>query len=429
MLFKIFKITLIFLSFIVCYQFIYHMDCVSRINYQTKEDKKITYESQHATIKPEYLSEDECHQILPCLTNGSWSLKDDLSPEDVQKRIKMDEYIYEYQGFPRTFTRSDGRCGRKYPPTPKARKAGSVCDAYSTQPCCNEDKGRCGSTPEYCSCKNCTDFRKYLPAELAQWKTNHDKCRMRDFKHAEACKFFTQHISEMLFVGDSLTRHIFTALALILTNNTAMGALNIKMKPKQREKCSGELQFIDAGKFNCHVSIARRWEELPPVCGGKTNFRINLEEAYNVQLLPRAKNAVRKLLNKTGSVVVLNVGLHMRHNSKHVIDKYVGPIVDMVTNSGNGWPKIIWHNLHGIENFLRSDINELFTKWKRFNAEMSTYLKTKRIAILDSGQLTRGIRSYDARHFGLGGNMLKAQVLINYLEQWFKTCRKYEIRE
>lgn len=429
---RILKTSLIFLSLFTCYQIKIHIDDLlnqDNFNYQKNKDENTDYMNQHETQKLESLSKNECRQIFPCLTNGRWFLKNDLTPEDIQKRARMDEYIYEYLGFPRTFVRADGKCGTKFPPSPPLGKAGSVCDAYGKKPCCNEDFGRCGNTVEYCGCKNCTDFRNYLPAEISQWKTSDDKCRIKTFNHSKMCRFFKEHISEMLFVGDSLTRHVFTALALILTNDTAKGALNIKMTSKQREQCQGELQFIDRGKFNCHRIIAHRWEELPKVCGGKTNFKVNLEEAYNVKLVNRAKHAVKRLLNKTGAILVLNVGLHMGHNSKFVIEKYVGPIIDMVNNGTNGWPKIIWHNLHGIDNFLRSDVIELFTKWKRYNAEMEKYLKKRGVDVLDSGQLTRGIRSYDARHFGVGGNTLKVQVLMNYLEQWFQMCKKYEVRE
>ena len=430
MLSRVLKITFFVLCFYICFQVIYRTEFVSKgqCGYRTNRDDSDDIKNQNETaVESESLSKDECRDILPCLTNGSWSLKKDISKKDIEKRIQIDEFIYTYQGFPRTFIRSDGRCGRKFPPVPNLKKAGSVCDAYSTKPCCNEDEGRCGSTDKYCTCKNCTDFSQYLPAEIAKWNTWNEKCRMKEFNHVEACSFFSDHISEMLFVGDSLTRHIFTALALLLTNDTTKGALSIKKNVKRREQCQGELQFIDSGKFNCHVVIARKWQELPTVCGGKTNFEINLEQAYNLQSYPKAKNAVRRLLNKTGSVVVFNVGLHMGHDSKYVIGKYVGPIVDMVAQNGHGWPKMIWHNLHGIENFLRSDVNELFTVWKRFNVEMGQYMKSKGIVVLDSGQLTRGIKSYDALHFGLGGNMLKVQVLINYLEAWFKMCKKHEV--
>jgi hypothetical protein len=340
----------------------------------------------------------------------------------------MDEFLSEYQGFPKTFSRKDGRCGKNATVTADG-KGNAVCDPYSTRPCCNEMKGKCGITTEYCTCKDCRDFRNYLPAEIAQWNTRNQECRIKDFNHIESCNLLEKHVSEMVFIGDSLTRHFFVALAVLLTNNPSMGGLNANSDQKRREQCQGELQFIDRGRYNCHGIIAHRWEDLPQVCGGKGNFKVSLEEAYHYHLFPKAKKTVTRLLNKTGSVVVFNVGLHMLLRTEEIIHKYVGPLVDLVTRNSNGWPKLIWHNLHGIENFLKSDITELFTKWSRYNEELAPYLKRQGIAILDSSQLTRGIKSYDARHFGLGGNTIKVQVLLNYLKRWFEMCKRYETRE
>ena len=368
-------------------------------------------------------SKEKCKEILPCLTRGKWTLRDGLSVEDIEKRTDMDEFLLEYQGWPRKLTRPDGRCGKNYPVNPDV-KSTAICEPNSDKPCCNEVKQACGNTPEDCNCELCTNFTIYLPAEISEWNNLDEECRIKNLDHTDACELFQNHISEMVFVGDSLTRHFFVALVLLLTNNFATGALNPKADAKQRENCQGELQFIDRGKYNCHGFIAHRWEELQNVCGGKAKFKVSLEEAYCYERFPDAEKVVKSLLNKSGAVVVFNVGLHMSLNSADVIDKYVGHIVDMVAEYGNGWPKIVWHDLHSIENFLRSDIHTIFSPWQKYNQEMADYFRKVGIDVLAASQLTKELKSYDFRHFGLGGNMAKVQVLLNYLKTRFEHCNK-----
>lgn len=403
------------------YKASYHLNRV-----KTREmlaDDDVIRESRDAT---KHHTKAQCKALLSCLTNGTWTMQKGLKSEEIRKRNDMDAYMLEYQGWPRKLSRQDLKCGKGYSlDGQKNNDLMAICDGQSEHPCCNENKGACGNTPEYCNCESCTNFTKYLPAELAEWNTFEKHCRIEKLGHDEACEFFNNHISEMVFVGDSLTRHFFTALAILLTNNFATGALRTNIDKKQKQNCQGEFQFIDSGKYNCHGSIAREWEDLQNVCGETpVNFKVYLKEAYNYNLFPKAKKAVKSLLNKTGSIVVMNVGLHMSLNSYEVIENYVGPLVDMVAKNGSGWPKLIWHELHSVDNFLRSEIKSLFSSWNKYNDEMAEYFKKVKVDVLQMSRLTKDILSYDFRHFGLGGNMMKVQVLLNYLKTWFEDCRR-----
>ena len=50
----------------------------------------------------------------------------------------------------------DGKCGWKYT-FPDGSPA--QCDPDGENPCCDDRRGRCGKTAEYCSCADCTDYR------------------------------------------------------------------------------------------------------------------------------------------------------------------------------------------------------------------------------------------------------------------------------
>jgi len=46
---------------------------------------------------------------------------------------------------------------------------------------------------------------------------------------------------------------------------------------------------------------------------------------------------------------------------------------------------------------------------------MEQYLKQYNIPILDFRKVTKGVHSYDGTHYGSGVNMMKVQILLNYL--------------
>ena len=378
----------------------------------------------HLPAKPPlFLKTKDCSRLLECLTDGAWNLKMGISKEMIFNRKKVEMSIFEDMGWPQKLYRDDHRCGANFPLP--GTSTPSLCDEYGPRPCCNENTGRCGSLSDSCSCPECTDFTHYFSAELAEWKPAWETCPFQYLQQGTACEIFARnHITDLVFVGDSLMRHFFAALAILITNDPVEGALNKKLEPEERKPCHGEMQFVDRGTFNCHGKTIHRWEEFnqSQVCFGDGSFKTRLVEAYAVPHAHRALEAVQELLGKRGSVAVLSVGLHMNLNSQVIIEQYFGPIVKEVENKGNGWPLLIWINIHRVSNYLKSDTERLHAPIITFNAEMTRYCERKSIPVLQASRLTAKIKSYDGRHFGLGGNMAKVQVLLNYLKTRFELC-------
>ncbi|XP_020908460.1 uncharacterized protein LOC110246454 [Exaiptasia diaphana] len=150
------------LFFYFCYRSRHHFN---RNQSQGMANDDVIRKSRDVNQK---LTKSQCTAMLSCLTNGTWTMKKGLKSEEIRKRSDIDAYVLEYQGWPRKLSRSDLKCGRKYGPVGQENGI-SICDGQSEHPCCNEDKEACGNTPEYCNCESCTNFTKYLPAELAEW--------------------------------------------------------------------------------------------------------------------------------------------------------------------------------------------------------------------------------------------------------------------
>lgn len=369
-------------------------------------------------------SRNECSRLLDCYSYGAWEFQPGLTKAMIRERREVDKSILENLGFPRELHRDDKRCGLDHRLLSSGFKVASLCDEASEAPCCNEVTGMCGNSQEDCTCSHCKDFSKYFAAELAQWKPTSQECPFVNFNSDDACSILNEHASEVAFVGDSFIRHFFVGFSLLVTGDPVTGALKSSLSEEEKQQCSGELQFVDRGKHECHLKTIHSWDEFGEnqVCGGKTKFKTYLLEAYNMQQLHLAKKTVTNLLGKRASIVVLGVGIHFSLNATKVIEKYLSPLLDLIESRGNGWPLLIWANIHQVDNFLASDSKKNYSPVEAFNEEMARFCGTRDIPVLETSRVTRFIKSNDGLHFGYGGNMAKVQILMNYLKNLFKLC-------
>lgn len=368
------------------------------------------------------------HRLLDCFTHGAWEFQPGLTREMIRERRQVDKSILENLGFPRELHRDDKRCGQDYPlPSPKFKLA-SLCDEDSETPCCNELTGMCRKSKEDCTCSYCKDFSKYFAAELADWKPSSQECPFKRFRSDDACSLLNEHALEIAFVGDSFIRHFFVAFSLLVTGDPVTGALKRRLPDEEKQQCSGELQFVDRGKHSCHLKTIQNWEEFGEnkVCNRTAHFKTYLVQAYSIAQRPLAVQAVKNLLGQRASVIVLGVGIHFSLNATNVYREYLTPLLDLIKNHGNGWPSLIWANIHRVDNYLVSDTQKNYSPVEKFNQEMSLFCSAEDIPVLETSRVTRFIKSNDGLHFGYGGNMAKVQILMNYFKSFFETYEDSE---
>ena len=129
---------------------------------------------------------------------------------------------------PEGLQRSDKKCG-----TVGFVKRGlfrALCDMDGPTPCCYKDK--CvNKTQDQCSCSSCFDMRRRIHAEYAIWRPVNKQCEPKKLSVPEICHLLEN--STLYFVGDSLVRHVYTALLLHVTGNDVTGAF-AKNIPKSR---------------------------------------------------------------------------------------------------------------------------------------------------------------------------------------------------
>jgi len=333
------------------------------------------------------------------------------------------------KGWPPLLYHGDLRCGSKYPLPRVIYKNNtegyyldvpSQCDMLSDSPCCRDDVGWCGNGNMFCNCETCIDYRQYIPAELAYWQSENG-CQITDISAKKACSILSSHFTSVTFIGDSLVRHIFSSLLLLLTQNRESGALQTDIKEIDKAICSGENQFTDSA---CHKKLIMYWKDIkanPKYCSnaepGKKPI-LSFVEAYNTVHLPLASDELNQRLSEKNPLVILGIGVHDNFNYTKVINDYLSPIVDIRNSKGaNGI--FIWLNTHSSGPLKPNQFRDVQgnRNIKIFNQALKEFCESKNILLMDTFNFTKGVHSFDGTHYGYEVNRLKTQVLLNSLQE------------
>lgn len=366
-----------------------------------------------------------CNDVIRQMRNGKWQPRRDLRPGDELHRREQDIRIRKLRGLPITLHREDMQCGNMFPIDVPDFGAviPSLCDPFSSSPCCNHMSGTCGSDVWHCACDRCTDFRNTVVAELNEFVPS-SGCQFKNFTSKQTCQLLSKRVSSVELIGDSLVRHFHNALMILFTDDKETGCLVKDIDETHRKLCSGDIQFVDGGKVACHDKTAKNISQLPPgkFCLGKQDFEYSFHEFYSMKYAELALSKVRAKLNKTNSVIALGVGLHMGLDANKVFTGFLKPMVQLKEQSASKWPLIVWLTTHAHGSlkpiaYLESQGNE---KISRFNRDMREFLEPVGIPVFDTFNLTLGVHSYDGTHYGFGVNMMKAQLFMNFLDETFQ---------
>lgn len=396
--------------------YVYYFSC-----YMRHEARTIYHHPHPQSIQ------SRCRGAFRTLTQGHWEQRN-VSKDVLQNRQRLDAMLRERKGWPQRLFHGDLRCGPIFPLPRKTRNKNrpfvldvqAQCDTNSENYCCHGNTGWCGHGEKFCNCPSCINYKSFISAELAQWLPVNG-CRVTNFTQFSACESISKRISSVTFIGDSLVRHFFSAMLIILTNDPLHGALKFNIPPKMRDICKGDSQFVDS---ICHIHTAMTWREVtdnPNFCDGWARFQISYVKAYKVEVASLALLAVKQRLNKVGSVVLMGIGIHNNFNASAVVESYLEPAVRLIATSKNGWPHLIWLSTHSMGplkpiNYHRDQGNPAILS---FNENLAKYCNEHNITVFDTFSMTKGVHSFDGTHFGVGVNMMKVQILLNYLEETF----------
>ncbi|EDO44709.1 predicted protein [Nematostella vectensis] len=360
----------------------------------------------------------QCTNILEILRSGKWREKQGLTDKDKQTRYRMDLSLREFRGIP-VLTRTDLQCGTGFPVSaPKfGQSLPAECDRAGIKPCCNENIGLCGSGPENCKCSKCTDFQTVISAELFDWVPLNKTCEIKTHESRDACEIVSSRLTNLIIVGDSLMRHFSNALLLLFTGDFTSGAQ--ARASAATTDCSGERQFVDSGRSMCHEKLARTREDTnKEFCKDLPYFGYKFNESYSINHAGKVMELVRDNLGRR-SLIVIGIGLHDGLSAQRTINNFLEPILQLVEDAD--WPKILWVTTHaqGFVKPLEFRRKQGNHRVLAFNEKIHRYLTKRNIPVFDVYPMTSGVYSYDGTHYGIGVNLLKARMLVNYIEDTF----------
>ncbi|XP_046346684.2 uncharacterized protein LOC124127333 [Haliotis rufescens] len=350
---------------------------------------------------PAAVVNNTCPSVLDHMTQGQWITRP-LSL--VEKRKSEDFYALALQmhGVPASLQRPDGQCGNQgYSQVSPFIRA--MCSPTGTTPCCFNF--RCKNvTEDLCRCPNCWDLRQSIHAEYSTWRTGDPRCSPQETSEKEICRLLDG--AYLYFIGDSLIRHMYTGLLMAIRHNFEDGGLRSTEDADIKKRCSGMNMYEEK---LCRAKLPQNVTEL---CGGRVRLRFT--PYYNFQFSKQFQQAFFDAPRTKRSYFVVGIGFHVGLDSNSIYNHYLKPVLDFMTKQP--WPKLMWMHLHAPSSMKRSNTqNE--PQVIAFNERMSKLLKPHGIPIMPTYNMTIGVRSFDGTHYGIGINVLKAKIFINYLKE------------
>ncbi|XP_046566727.1 uncharacterized protein LOC124275289 isoform X1 [Haliotis rubra] len=347
--------------------------------------------------------ESRCPSVLQNMTQGHWRTKN-LSQAQKGQSESFYYMALNHKGIPKSLQRPDNRCGDiGYANVTRFLRA--ICSPTGPTPCCYNFK--CvKKTEAQCRCKNCWDIRQQIHAEYSTWTPSDPRCRPQQYSANQACNLLDG--GTIRFIGDSLVRHIYTGFLMTIRGNFKDGGVKPTESKRWKSACSGMDMFEER---NCR----KRLDSKPTnICRGRV--KLSWKKHYASRRWGELINDVTEGLADRRTLFVVGIGIHEDYNSTKVKMQYLKPTLDRLRKIGILWPKVLFVDMNAPGIMKRSDTQSK-PHVLRFNRDMEKFLNEYEIPVLKTYNMTDGVRSFDGTHYALGVNVLKANILLNYIQE------------
>ncbi|XP_046357031.2 uncharacterized protein LOC124135644 [Haliotis rufescens] len=341
---------------------------------------------------------------LSHLLKGHWKTRPLTKKEDDDIMKFLSNANARFR-LPKNYQRIDGLCGNvTHTGSEAAGFIKALCDPKGTTPCCFNNKCAMKSVEE-CVCPDCYDMRNQKHAEYSTWTPSDPRHGYKEHSPHEACSILSG--STILFVGDSLVRHVYTAMVLLVTGNMKDGAMNDNVPQDIRNLCSGMDMFTEKV---CRLHLKYTLQ----ACNG--TVKLEMQYLFSADHGQQLKQRVINLNSK--SLLLVGIGIHNNYDHTLVQTKFLLPTLNYKRSNKRYWPKVLWATSHA-PGMMKSPklLAQSYESVKRYNGNIDPFLKSWEIPVFDTFNMTDGMTSFDGEHYGLGMNVAKANVLLSYLNE------------
>ncbi|XP_046357073.1 uncharacterized protein LOC124135675 [Haliotis rufescens] len=347
---------------------------------------------------------NEQSYILSHLLIGHWKTRSLTKKEDEDILNFLSDVNVRYT-LSKNYQRIDGLCGNvTHTGSKTAEWIRALCDPKGTTPCCFNNKCAVKSVEE-CVCPDCYDMRNQKHAEYSTWIPLDPRYGYKEHSPHEACSILSG--STILFVGDSLVRHVYTAMVLLVTGNMKDGAMNDNVPQDVRNECSGMYMFTEKV---CRLHLKFRLD----ACNGRVN--LEMKYLFSASFGKKMKRIIAKLNSK--SLLFTGIGIHNNFNHTDVQRLFLLPTLYYKDINKRPWPKMLWAASHA-PGIMKSPkvLAQDYDSVKRYNDNMEPFLRRWKVPVFNTFNMTDGMTSFDGQHYGLGMNVAKANVILSYLNE------------
>ncbi|XP_050402111.1 uncharacterized protein LOC126818633 [Patella vulgata] len=351
-----------------------------------------------------------CPDILKYMPRGHWKTRLVTSEEHIEMKTFLQRARTQHL-LPPSLQRTDGKCGNV---TFDNLKKGfhnllwfrALCDPYGATPCCHQNVCTNHNVSQ-CACDDCYDMRQTINAEHASWVPDNRACSIPERNNTEMCDILNK--MKIIFIGDSFIRHVYLAFLLLLRNNTLDGGMSKYITKGQHDRCVGLYMFTEK---ECRGLI----DMYPSLCNGNTFLQ--LKEYNSLPVAANISRLIRSVSNQRNTICIIGQGIHDNYDHARLWSQLLFPILRHRKSFNLTWPKIVWAAPHAPGMLKTPRVPEQsHASVIKFTDHIGTYLSKWDIPVFDSFNLTDGVNSFDGAHYGLGVNLIKAKILIEYIRE------------
>lgn len=176
------------------------------------------------------------------------------------------------------------------------------------------------------------------------------------------------------------------------------------------DECQGYTQFL-------FKKCVHQLDYHPTLCDSK--LELNFVNVDGVHLRHAAFKYINELPTLERTFIVVGIGMHQEFLTFLNTRFFIDPFLNILKQKANGksGPEILWVNPH-LPGYLKplhvplQDTKHTI-EYAKFIKE---YLSKLCIPVMDTINITKHVMSWDGTHYGWGVNMLKADIVLNYIE-------------
>ena len=268
------------------------------------------------------------------------------------------------------------------------------------------------------------DFSDFTWPELSKWEPS--DCEFRPRNSEQSCGVLKNNkagIRKIYFVGDSLTLNYYIGFVTHLLGDYKFGPLEPFRK---QSSCSTGFQNLLYKREECRVIPDSSYLENFDCEGIQIKF-IDIRNNSRIDLVQNAISLAKHDKTLEESLFVINAGTHEKFRFDIVIKKVLEPVIDLLPRKNLLWISQVRPSFNVPLKYNRKQ--SAWLRMREFYTKIAEWTEENKINTLDLHAISANAFSPDGTHYSMGVQLMKAQVLLQYIESMEVNYPKIDVFE